>query len=156
VAAVWSEARFPQRIGSYRRVLAAAPAEARVSGVAVAGRAVDPGPLTDRRRTTGATATGPTATVRIAPPPGQVTRSVVLVAGADLAAVRSVVVVVDGRAEPVDGDDVHRSGPSLTVAVGDRRIDAVEVTVATDAGTAGAGVGVDLREVWTHAARVTP
>jgi hypothetical protein len=154
VASVWSEARFPQRIGSYLRVLAAAPDEARVVSVLVDGRPVEIAALTDRRRATGPDLPRPAATVRIVPPAGQRTRSVALVAGNDLPAVRSVAVVVDGRVVTLGGDDVHRSGPSLTIAVGDRRVEAVEVTFAPGGadGTA-AGSGPDLREVWTHPAR---
>ena len=150
VASVWSEARFPQRIGRYMRVLAAAPEDPHLSGVLVDGRAVDVGPLTDRRRSSGITLPHSATTVRIVPPPGQVTRSVVLVADTALRPVRSVAVVVEGRAEPIPWDEVSWYGPSLTLEVGDRRIEALEVVFKALGADGDRDGGADLREVWTY------
>ena len=92
--------------------------------------------------------------MRIVPPPGQVTRSVAIVGGEALRPVRSVAVVVAGRTEAVDWDDIVWFGPSFTVVVGDRRVDAVEVTFEPPGSDGPTGAdGADLAEVWTHPSR---
>ena len=76
-----------------------------------------------------------------------------LVADQALPVVRSVRVVVDGRVDSIPRREVAWYGPSLTIAVGDRRVEAVEVTFAVGGrAEGGAERRLDLREVWTHPA----
>ena len=73
-----------------------------------------------------------------------------LVADTALRPVRSVAVVVEGRAEPIPWDEVSWYGPSLTLEVGDRRIEALEVVFKALGADGDRDGGADLREVWTY------
>jgi hypothetical protein len=146
IASAYSEARFRQRSGDHLRVLAAPPSVAHVAAVQFDGRPADVAPLVDRNGATGSPASRGATTVRVIPSAATV-RSVVLVnGGRSLPPVTAVRIVVRGRVELLPLDHVTAYGRSVTVAVGDRPVQAVDVTF----GSASAGRGVELREVWAY------
>lgn len=147
VASAYAEVRFPQRSGDYLRVLAAPPTTSHVAQVQLDGRTVPLGPLVDRNGATGPSSPSGAVTVRLVPTPGSGTRSVVLVnGGGPLPRVTTVRVVVDGRVELVAPAAVAGSGRTVTVALGDRPVQAVDVSFAPPS----AGHRLDLREVWAY------
>ena len=142
VAPVWSEARFPQRQGEYLRVLAAPPEVALVAEVSAAGRRLDLTRLTDRRVSSVSLPAG--AGLGVVPAPALPARSLTVVAGAPLPGVSTVVVRTPAGREVISGGGYLRSGTTLTVYLGDRRVDSVEVTFAPGSDP------VELREVWVY------
>ena len=142
VAPVWSEARFPQRQGEYLRVLAAPPEVALVAEVSAAGRRLDLTRLTDRRVSSVSLPAG--AVLGVVPAPALPARSLTVVAGAPLPGVSTVVVRTPAGREVISGGGYLRSGTTLTVYLGDRRVDSVEVTFAPGSDP------VELREVWVY------